>query len=392
MTCTSAGLASGAFVTWTIKVHIGPGYADGATLSNTAAIATNATADPIPANDSSTATVTVNALGRPVDHEGRGVTTVTAGDGDRPAPTRSRSPTPGRPTPSRSPSPTRCPSGFTQGTVTDAYGLLGCPNFTCTSAPSPPGHGQSITVTYTVPASTPAGDQTNTATVHSPTDPSDPRPTTRTRSRPSPSLSITKDDGVTTVTAGDGITRTYTITVSNAGPSDAQAVTVTDTWPVGLHPGDDHPMPTGAARVLRTSPATSAPSPPGTTKSITVTYTVPASTPAGDQTNTAKVHSPTDPSDSTATDTNTVATLASLSITKDDGVTTYRRDGVTCTYTITVSNAGPSDAQSVTVADRGPRAPPRADVHRASASCPGAPKRHLQPRHRRPAGRPSRSP
>ncbi len=47
-------------MTWTITVHIGPGYADGATLSNTAAIATNATADPNSGNDTSTATVTVN--------------------------------------------------------------------------------------------------------------------------------------------------------------------------------------------------------------------------------------------------------------------------------------------------------------------------------------------
>src|SRR3989442_2484407 len=34
-------------------------------------------------------------------------------------------------------------------------------------------------------------------------------------------LSVTKTDGVTTVTAGDGVTRTYTITVSNTvGSSD----------------------------------------------------------------------------------------------------------------------------------------------------------------------------
>src|SRR5947208_5308388 len=55
---------------------------------------------------------------------------------------------------------------------------------------------------------------------------------------------------------------------------------------------------------------------PGTPKSITVTYTVPASTPAGPQTNSATVSSPTDATDSTATDTNTVNTSADVSVTK----------------------------------------------------------------------------
>src|SRR5207249_4710650 len=49
---------------------------------------------------------------------------------------------------------------------------------------------------------------------------------------PPADLSVTKSDGVTTVTAGDGVPRTYTITVSNAGPSNATSVTLSDTWPV----------------------------------------------------------------------------------------------------------------------------------------------------------------
>src|SRR6185369_9807048 len=50
-------------------------------------------------------------------------------------------------------------------------------------------------------------------------------------------LSVTKSDGKASVIAGDGVTYTYTITVSNAGPSDAQAVSVSDTWPAGFSRG-----------------------------------------------------------------------------------------------------------------------------------------------------------
>ena len=45
-------------------------------------------------------------------------------------------------------------------------------------------------------------------------------------------LSITKDDGLTSATPGD--TLVYTIVASNAGPTDATDVSVTDTFPMGL--------------------------------------------------------------------------------------------------------------------------------------------------------------
>jgi uncharacterized repeat protein (TIGR01451 family) len=45
-------------------------------------------------------------------------------------------------------------------------------------------------------------------------------------------LSVTKTDGVTTATAGGSVT--YTITASNAGPSNATGATVADTFPASL--------------------------------------------------------------------------------------------------------------------------------------------------------------
>src|SRR5205085_11686050 len=45
-------------------------------------------------------------------------------------------------------------------------------------------------------------------------------------------LAITKTDGVTTATPGGSVT--YTITASNAGPSNAPGSTVADTFPASL--------------------------------------------------------------------------------------------------------------------------------------------------------------
>src|SRR5262245_27284506 len=45
-------------------------------------------------------------------------------------------------------------------------------------------------------------------------------------------LAITKTDGVTTATPGGSVT--YTITSSNAGPSNASGSTVADTFPASL--------------------------------------------------------------------------------------------------------------------------------------------------------------
>ena len=53
----------------------------------------------------------------------------------------------------------------------------------------------------------------------------------------SANLRILKSDGLSQVTAGDGITHRYAITVTNSGPSLASSVIVTDTWPVGFTRG-----------------------------------------------------------------------------------------------------------------------------------------------------------
>src|SRR5262249_12978570 len=147
------------------------------------------------------------------------------------------------------------------------------------------GASATVTVTYTVPASTPAGPQTDTVTVSS--DVTDPDTTNNTASDTNTvlttaTLSVTKDDGLSTVVAGDGITHTYTITVSNAGPSDATGTTLSDTWPSGFTQGTITPSqgtctPTGVGSDFTCDLGTIA---AGGSATVTVTFTVPASTPA----------------------------------------------------------------------------------------------------------------
>src|SRR5438046_209537 len=52
------------------------------------------------------------------------------------------------------------------------------------------------------------------------------------RAQANADLAVTKTDGVTVATAGGRVT--YTITASNAGPSDASGVTVADALPAVL--------------------------------------------------------------------------------------------------------------------------------------------------------------
>ena len=169
---------------------------------------------------------------------------------------------------------------------------------------------------------------------------------------------MTKNDSPDPVTAGNNIT--YTITVNNAGPSDAVGTQLTDG------------VPTGTTFVSFTAPAgwTTVMIPPvGGTGGITATKTVAAGEPASVFTLVVKVNSnasagssimnlasigsgTNDPNqaNNTSVANTTVNTAADLSVTKT-GSPDPVIAGTDLTYTINVSNAGPSDAQGVTVTD-----------------------------------------
>ena len=74
------------------------------------------------------------------------------------------------------------------------------------------------------------------------------------------------------------------------------------------------------------------------------------------------------PGNNSATDIDTLTPQANLGITKTDGVTTAVPGG-TVTYTITASNAGPSNAPGSTVADAFPASLARRDALNMRIAC-----------------------
>jgi len=243
-----------------------------------------------------------------------------------------------------------------------------------TNATLNPGAGNNLTwtVSGTISASA-TGDLSNTATVTAGSGSTEANVTnnsaadTDTQSAPQVDLAITKTDNQTSYVPGAPIT--YTIVVTNAGPSTATGFGVADTVPAAITGVTVTCAPTGAgnscgsnASAGNTLSFTNATLNPGAGNSLTLTVsgTVSASA-TGDLVNTAAVtagngSTDTNPANNSATDTDTQGTpQVDLAITKTDGQTSYV-PGAPITYTIVVTNAGPSTATEFSVADAMPAA------------------------------------
>ena len=166
-------------------------------------------------------------------------------------------------------------------------------------------------------------------------------------------VTISKTASADTVHAGDPIS--WTIGVANEGPSNADAVTVSDTVPAGLTITSvsggstwDCPFSAGSFTCSRSTLA------PGPAPSITVVTRVGSGVQDGTTlTNTARVSTSTagdDPDDNDGRDSADVTTDADLGITKKHQGTPVA--GRPFDFTIGVTNHGPSDAQGpITVTD-----------------------------------------
>ncbi len=180
--------------------------------------------------------------------------------------------------------------------------------------------------------------------------------------QPQADLSVTKADSPDPVNAGANLT--YTITVTNNGLSDAQTVALSDplpagttfvsfTPPAGWTRTDSVPV-GGTGTITATIPTLAAGSGP---QVFTLVVNVNANTPAGSTLgNTATVSTTTtdpNPGNDSGTASTTGNTQADLAVSKADSPDPVNA-GANLTYTVTLVNNGPSDAQNVTLNDAVP--------------------------------------
>src|SRR5262249_50856248 len=180
---------------------------------------------------------------------------------------------------------------------------------------------------------------------------------------PRADLPITKTDGA--LAAVPGTATTYILVVRNAGPSAVTGASVSDPLPAGVTAatwtatdssgGGSVTGPASGSGALSTTVTLPV------NATVTFTFTAQVS-PSATRTlvNTPPLRPPAratrpTPGNNSATDTDTLTPQADLAITKTDGVLAAV-PGTSTTYSIVVSNAGPSTAVAQPVTDFFPAA------------------------------------
>lgn len=336
------------------------------TLANTATVTPpTGVTDPTPANNTATDTDTLTP---------RGDLEITKTDGQA-------SEVPGTPVTYTIVATNPGPSTVAGAAVADTFpaAITGV-TWTCAASAgstcsAPSGAGNIATAVTLLPAGTATftatgtisaaatGTLANTATIAAPGGFTDPNPANNSATdtdtlTPTADLGVTKTDGQASAVPGTAVT--YTITVSNAGPSVSGAATVTDNFPAAL---------TGATWSCSASGGASCPAsgagniaaavtlPPAGAVTFTATATI-APTATGTLANTASAAVPggvTDPAaaNNSATDSDTLTPQADFGITKTDGQLAAT-PGNPVTYTIQVTQGGPSASAAATVTDTFP--------------------------------------
>ena len=248
--------------------------------------------------------------------------------------------------------------GICAGVAIGANGTL-----TCTwTGPTPSGAAQTVSVAVGVPANTANGASLtlNATTASSGTDPvpANNAASVTTAVITDADLSITLTDAPDPVTAGTSLT--YTATLTNGGPSDAQGANIALDLPtvatfVSAAPSAGGVCVTPAVGASGTitctwAGATAAGAP--NARTVNVVAGVPANVADGVTLLATATADSATPDSSPANDQSSASTTVSASadlaialVDAPDPVTA----GTSLSYTATVTNAGPSDAQNVTI-------------------------------------------
>ncbi|BDZ41119.1 hypothetical protein GCM10025865_04180 [Paraoerskovia sediminicola] len=241
-------------------------------------------------------------------------------------------------------------------TCTENAGAVHCARSNAADTLAPGASLPPITVTVAIPADAAEGTTLeNSATVSSPTYELVPADNTDTDSVSVTTLADLAIDKNLTGTLVAGTDATYTLDVTNLGPSDSLApIRVEDTLPAGTTfvsgVGTDWACADQGAGVVRCEYSADLPA-GAPAEQLAITVSVPSGT-VGDLTNTATVTgSTTDPNPDNDTDstTDTVTTVADVRI--DKRATVDLVAGEDATYELRVDNDGPSDAAGVSITD-----------------------------------------
>ena len=223
------------------------------------------------------------------------------------------------------------------GTVTClAASLAASASSSITLVTTAPGSGGTVSNTASVSAMTPDGNQANNAA------------TTSTTINAAADLSIAVSDSPDPV-LGSG-TLQYAIDVTNLGPNTASGITVTDSLPAGnvafLSASGSGWTCNNAGQVVTCArPSLLV----GAAPTITISVRAPAeSTTLTDSATVTSTSSDLNPANNTATVATDVLSAADLSVAVIDAPDPATTGGP-LTYTVTASNAGPSQASNVTV-------------------------------------------
>jgi len=231
-------------------------------------------------------------------------------------------------------------------------GVTGCQSFTsttasCTGASLASGASTTFTINVTAPPSgtiTASGSVSPGASAVDQVSGND-SATQTTTVTPQADLQLTKA-GPISAQAGTNVT--YTVTLTNAGPSTAANVQISDATPAGLT------FASNSGGCTSAYPCTFASLVSGASVTITSTYSIPPNA-TGSIANTASATSSTgDPNgaNNSATANTIIGIATDLSVTKSGPSSAL--PGSTIAYDVTVTNNGPSDATGVVLSDPTP--------------------------------------